>query len=124
MDDKMIVIFAAFVFVIGVRIFLAVATAAIRAGFEMLTLLINAFVWMAGRWALKAEVKEQFAPSGMGPPYGIYVFDVVGEPKVHIALHACSRGCAQRLLSRVAEPRRIEACEGPGSCDLCQQAFS
>lgn len=119
----MIVIVAAFVFVIGVAIFGVVAAGAVKAGLEMLIWPFNALVWVAGRWALKAEVKAQFAPAAKGPPYGIYVFDVLGEPKVHIALHACSRRCAQRVLSRVAEPRRIEACEGPGLCDFCRQPF-
>lgn len=120
----MIVILAAFVFVIGAAIFGAVATTFVKTGFEMLMWPVNALVWITARWALKAEVKEQFAPAAEGLPYGIYVFHVLGEPKVHIALHACSRRCAQRLLSRVSEPRRIEACEGPGLCDFCRQPFS
>ena len=119
----MLIILAALVFVIGAAIVGVVANEFIKACFEMLLWPLNALVWVTARWALKAEIKEQFAPAAKGPPYGIYVFDVLGEPQVHIALHACSRRCAQRLLSRVRAPRRIEACEGPSSCDFCRQSF-
>ena len=120
----MIVIVAAFVFVIGAAVVGVVATATVKAGLEMLLWPVNALVWVTARWALKAEVKKQYAPLPEGPPYGIYVFDVLGEPRVHIALHACTQRCAQRLLPRVRSPRRIEGCEGTGVCDFCQQPFN
>jgi hypothetical protein len=119
----MIVIVAAFVFVIGAALFGIVASTAVSAGLEMLLWPVNALVWISARWALKAEVKEQFAPAAQGPPFGIYVFHVLGEPRVRVALHACSRRCAERLLPQVQGPRRIEACEGPSVCDFCRQPF-